>query len=186
MGSVLLLVKLTGKNRLSRMFSKNERNALVWFMVGRLLRVLEGFSVYVATPDEVSGGFTVVKDEWEDINKVIGKARKVIQDDILVLPCDLPFVERKDIDILVNNETTIVPSQSGGTNALFLPENVDIVTQFGENSFEKHCTVFEEKGISYEVYKSDQYRDMDTEADIVWALAHKKDSEFSRFVKELF
>jgi 2-phospho-L-lactate guanylyltransferase (CobY/MobA/RfbA family) len=168
------------------MFSWSERKALVWFMVGRMLRVLEGLSVYVATPDEVFGAFTVVKDEWGDINKVIGKARKVIQDDILVLPCDLPFVEREDIDILLNNETKIVPSQSGGTNALFLPENVDIVTQFGENSFERHCKLFEEKEILYKVYKSDQYRDMDTEADIAWALTNKKDSEFSRFLRELF
>lgn len=188
MASILLLLKLDGKSRLSRLFSKNGRIALIRFMAGRLLQILEGLPlpVYVATPDEVPGDFEVIKDEWENINKVIDKARKVINDDILVLPCDLPFVEHEDIETVINGEIKIVPSQSGGTNALFLPENVDIATKFGENSFEKHCKLFENEGIPYTVYESEKFRDIDTEADIMWALKNKKNSEFSQFVKEIF
>jgi 2-phospho-L-lactate guanylyltransferase len=186
MGSVLLLVKLSGKNRLSHRYTEEQRRRLVLFLFERMLKVLDGFDVYVASPDNLEGGgFKVIRDEWKDINKVITAARKIIRDDILILPCDLPFVGRDGIEELFNCGIKIVPSQNGGTNALFLPVDVDIVTQFGKNSFEKHVKVFESQGLHYEVIRSDRFRDIDTEEDIMWALEHGGECEFSQFVKEL-
>lgn len=184
MVSVLLLVKLHGKQRLSHVYTGEQRQKLMLFFLERMLRVLQGLQVYVATPDDISGDYNVIKDEWWDINKVITKARKTVKDDFLIIPCDLPFVEREDIDILIGKQVMVVPSQDGGTNALFLPVNVEIETQFGINSFEKHVQMLEKKNLEYGVYRSDKFRDIDTEEDIEWALEHEKDSEFSRFVRE--
>lgn len=185
MGSVLLLVKLNGKQRLKNVYTEGQRRKLVLFLFERMLRVLHGLQIYVATPNDMYGSdYTVIKDEWGDINKVITKARSMVEDDVLILPCDLPFVEREDIDLLFKGGIKIVPSQNGGTNALFLPVNVDIETQFGENSFEKHLDLLEKRNLEYEIYESDKFRDIDAEEDILWALEHEKDSEFSRFVRE--
>jgi 2-phospho-L-lactate guanylyltransferase (CobY/MobA/RfbA family) len=151
-----------------------------------MLKVLEGFDVYAGSPDDLVGkGFRVIRDEWKDINKVITRARSVVKDDILILPCDLPFVKREDVRELFNCGIKIVPSQNGGTNALFLPVDVDIVTRFGKNSFKKHLKTFECQGLDYKVIRSDRFRDIDTEEDIMWALEHGGECEFSQFVREL-
>ncbi len=152
------------------------------FLFERLIRVLNGLTVYVGTPDDISGDFVVIKDEWGDVNKVIKKAREAIKDDLLVLPCDLPFVEREDVERLMREKVMIVPSQDGGTNALFLPKDMTFETRFGTNSFRKHVRTIEKEGLEYEVCKSDIFRDIDTEKDIVWTLTHRRDSEFSKFI----
>ncbi|MBU7013553.1 MAG: hypothetical protein HXS52_11245 [Theionarchaea archaeon] len=186
MGSVLLLVRLSGKARLSHLYTEEQRRTLVVFLFERMLEVLEGLTVYVATPDDlVDGRFQVIRDEWKDINKVITRARKTVKEDMLVLPCDLPFVERNDITQLFNDRIKIVPSQNGGTNALFLPAHVNIVTQFGSNSFENHLKAFECQGLHYEIVRSDRFRDIDSEEDIAWALEHRGESAFSHVVREL-
>lgn len=185
MDAVLLLVKFNGKQRLKNVYTEEQRRKLILFLFKKMLKVLEGFTVYVATPDGLSGDkFTVIRDEWGDINKVISKARCMVPEDLLILPSDLPFLERDDIDLVIGEEICIVPSQDGGTNALFLPHNTDFVTQFGEDSFEKHVKLLEEKNLEYEIYESDNFRDIDTEKDILWTLEHRKNSEFSKFVKK--
>lgn len=184
MGSIVLLVKLEGKQRLSQVYSDEQRERLILFCFERILKVLEGFKIFVITPDDILGNFNVMRDEWGDLNKSIRKRREKIGDDILILPCDLPFVEREDIDRLIGEKVRIVPSQNGGTNALFLPVEVDIETQFGENSFKKHLETLKSGKIEYDVYESDKFRDVDTEEDILWALEYRRDSEFSKFVRE--
>lgn len=185
MGAVLLLVKFKGKQRLKNVYTEEKRRKLILFLFKKILKVLEGFTIYVATPDDLpDNGFTVIRDEWGDINKVISKARRMVTEDLLILPSDLPFLERDDIDVVIGGEICIVPSQNGGTNALFLPQNTDFVTQFGEDSFEKHVKLLEEKNLEYKIYESDNFRDIDTEKDILWTLEHRKNSEFSKFVKE--
>jgi 2-phospho-L-lactate guanylyltransferase (CobY/MobA/RfbA family) len=150
-----------------------------------MLTILDGLTIYVATTGDLpKNNYTIIADEWKDINKVITRSRKMIKDDLLILPCDLPFVSREDIDTLLQGKTTIVPSQDGGTNALFLPAAVEIETQFGKNSFEKHLDALNSRNVAYEVYTSDNFRDIDTEEDIVWAL-EQGDSLFSRFLAEL-
>ncbi len=184
MGSVLVLVKLDGKKRLGNIYTREERRRLVLFLFERLIRVLNGLNVYVGTSDDISGDFVVIKDEWGDVNSVIKKAREVIKDDLLVLPCDLPFVEREDVDRLMGGKVMIVPSQDGGTNALFLPLNVRVKTQFGENSLRKHIRIFEKENLPYGIVESDHFRDIDTKEDIEWTLKCKGDSDFSRVIKE--
>lgn len=187
MVSILVLVKLNGKQRLVKVYTKEQRRSLILFMFERMLEVLEGLSIYVATPDDLSrDSCEIIRDEWGDINKAIANARAAVKDDFLILPCDLPFVEREDIDMLLceGTKVRIVPSQDGGTNALLLPATAEIETQFGENSFERHLSLLKCNNLEYEILKSDQFRDVDTEEDILWALEHKKDSEFSRFVRQ--
>ena len=185
MVSILLLLNLHGKKRL-HLYTEEQREKLVLFLFERILTVLKGMKVYVLTPDDIpERDYTIIRDEWRDINKVVAKARSHIVDDVLILPCDLPFVERDDIHGLCKDGIKIVPSQNGGTNALFLPVEVDIETQFGKNSSEKHAKILEEKNIEYEVHRSDKFRDIDTEEDILWAFEYEKDSPFTKFIKEL-
>ena len=186
MVTVLLLVELNGKRRLSHLFTEAQRRKLVLFFFERMVRVLDGFTIYAATPDDLSeNGYCVIRDEWGDINKVITKARERVQADLLILPCDLPFVECRDIDELLRGKSiVIVPSQDGGTNALILPRDVRFETQFGKNSFRKHLDLLKSKNLAHSIYESDNFRDIDTEEDVAWALEHRKDSEFVKFLKE--
>jgi 2-phospho-L-lactate guanylyltransferase len=185
MNSILLMLKLNGKKRLSHVYTEEKRQKLILFMFERILRILRGFTIYVATPDHISQGeYEIVRDEWGDINKVIEKARGMIKDDFLILPCDLPFVEREDIDVLLEGKIKIVPSQDGGTNAFFLPVTVDLKTQFGENSFKKHLELLKCRNLEYEIYESERLWDIDSEKDLMWALEYGRDSEFSEFVRE--
>lgn len=182
MSSILVLVKLQGKKRLYT-YTEEERHSIVRFLLERMLTILEGMPVYVGTPDDIPG--TIVRDEWGDINRVITKARELIQDDLLILPCDLPIVEKADVEELCKTGVVrIVPSRDGGTNALFLPSGVDIKPQFGENSFENHKKVLESQGITYEVYESERFRDVDTTGDIEWVLEKYGDSAFAQFIRE--
>ena len=183
MCSVLLLVNVYGKKRLSHLYTEEQRRKLIVFFFERLLSILDGRTIYVATTGDLpKNNYTIIADKWKDINKVIERARKMIKDDLLILPCDLPFVNREDIAAITHGKTTLVPSQDGGTNALFLPASVDIETQFGKNSFEKHVAMLKCKNVEYDVYTSDNFRDIDTEEDIVWALEHRKDSAFATFL----
>ncbi len=187
MVSILLLVKLNGKQRLFNVFTEEQRRKLILFLFERMLKVLEGLSIYVTTPDDLPpGGYTIIRDEWGDINKAITKARTCIRDDFLIFPCDLPFLEREDVDFLLGGKmkVKIVSSQDGGTSALVLPVDTEIETQFGEDSFRKHLEVLEKESVEYEIYESDNFRDIDTKEDIIWALEHRRSSEFSEFIRK--
>lgn len=184
MVSIFLLLKYHGKKRL-HIYTEEKRQKLILFLFERILNVLKGMNVYVLTPDDIPDkGCTVIRDEWRDINKVITKARSQITDDVLILPCDLPFVERDDINALRGRKVIIVPSQNGGTNALYLPDGVEFETQFGKNSFQNHIDLLHKRNLEYEILESDDFRDIDTEEDISWALEHRRDSKFSQFITE--
>lgn len=185
MVSIVLMLKLNGKQRLSSLLTAGQRQAMILFLFERMLSVLEGYTIYIATPDILETRHDIISDQWGDINKVLSKARQIIAGDMIILPCDLPFVEREEIETLTDTCVTIVPSQDGGTNALYLPENVSFETQFGKSSFNNHIKIFESLKIPYRVYRSDKFRDIDSEADISWSLTHEQDSEFSQFFKTL-
>jgi 2-phospho-L-lactate guanylyltransferase len=62
----------------------------------------------------------------------------------LFLPADLPYVKKRDLDMLISSSphrdtAVLVPAQrSGGTNAIFLPQPVAFQFMMGEASFRKH------------------------------------------------
>lgn len=185
MVSIVLMLKLTGKQRLSPLLTGGQRHALILFLFERMLSVLKGCTIYIATPDILETHHAIISDQWEDINRVLSKARKIIAGDMIILPCDLAFVDREEIEALIDGCVTIVPSQDGGTNALYIPENISFETQFGKNSFKNHIKVLDSQKIPYRIYRSDKFRDIDSEADISWSLTHEQDSEFSQFFKAL-
>ena len=81
------------------MYTEEQRQKLILFLFERMMAVLEGMRIYVATPDGIPDNrYTIIRDEWGDINRVVARARSRITDDLLILPCDLPFVEREDMD----------------------------------------------------------------------------------------
>lgn len=185
MVSIVIMLKLAGKQRLSSLLPPEKRYALIHFLFDRMLRMLTGCTIYIATPDSLEGEYTIIRDRWKDINRVLSRARDIVEDDMIILPCDLPFVERDHIDALIANCVTIVPSQDGGTNALYVPKNVSFTTQFGKNSFQHHVDLFTSHNIAYRIVRCEKFRDIDEESDITWALSHEPDSEFSHFMSSL-
>jgi 2-phospho-L-lactate guanylyltransferase (CobY/MobA/RfbA family) len=181
MVTIVITLNLSGKKRLSSLLTAQQRYALILFLFERMLRILTGCTIYIATPDDLECEHAIIPDRWRDINTVLSCAQKIIHDDLIILPCDLPFVERNHIHGLMAECVTIVPSQDEGTNALYIPRDISFKTQFGKNSFQKHITLFESQHIPYQVMRNDKFRDIDSEDDISWALAHEQDSEFSHF-----
>jgi 2-phospho-L-lactate guanylyltransferase len=181
MVTIVVTLNLSGKKRLSSLLTTQQRHTLILFLFERMLRILTGYTIYIATPDELESEHTIITDRWKDINTVLSRAQDIIHDDLIILPCDLPFVERSHIGALIAEGVTIVPSQDGGTNALYIPQHISFETQFGKNSFHRHIALFESRHIPYRIVRNVKFRDIDSEDDISWALAHERDSEFSHF-----
>ncbi len=65
-------------------------------------------------------------------------------DKILIIPADLPFLQAKDVQIVVNQahaalSCIICPDEGQtGTNALMLPATLDYIFHYGVGSFHKH------------------------------------------------
>ncbi|MEM4446665.1 MAG: 2-phospho-L-lactate guanylyltransferase [Candidatus Jordarchaeales archaeon] len=78
----------------------------------------------------------------------------------LILPADLPLITPSDIKNIIKmgepDEKVVVisPSESNGTNALFMKPPGIIPPYFGEDSFNKHISASRERGVSVKVYTS--------------------------------
>jgi 2-phospho-L-lactate guanylyltransferase len=90
---------------------------------------------------------------------------------VLVLPCDLPELDARALDALVDaahgGDVTIAPDSSGtGTNALMMPARAAFEFRFGADSFARHCDVAAACGLSVVVHRSRALAfDVDTPAD---------------------
>ncbi len=91
---------------------------------------------------------TLVPESGHDLNQAVSQGRQVAvqrgADAILILPADLPRLERDDITTLYERGAAaagliIVPSNDNGTNALLLRPPHAINFAFGRNSFVHHC-----------------------------------------------
>lgn len=78
----------------------------------------------------------------------------------LILPADLPFITPTDIENIVkmgepdDKVVVISPSESDGTNALFMKPPGIIPPCYGEDSFKKHISASKERGVPVKVYTS--------------------------------
>ena len=96
-------------------------------------------------------------DESTSVDNACNYLKTIGASAVLRLPGDIPNIEAKDIDLLINEGkhdgvSIIVPSDSGtGTNAFYkCPPDV-ISSSFGENSFQKHIKSFITKDIKFKV-----------------------------------
>ena len=126
------------KSRLSPFFSIEKRKTLVYFMFLHVLSVLDDMPVTVLTSSYAAQD--LAKDRAGNINSAITAFSEAVDDDILILPCDLPFLEKRDVSTLIGNGTSlsIAPSHNGGTSGIFVPRGTPFFPKFGPGSFQEH------------------------------------------------
>ncbi|MBN1785487.1 MAG: 2-phospho-L-lactate guanylyltransferase [Candidatus Methanofastidiosa archaeon] len=183
--AIVLLNLENAKSRLSPFFSLEERRNIVLIMFNHVLSVLKDYRVNVLARTH-KPSINGLKDT-DDINNGIIDMRKRIDDDILILPCDLPILRKEDVLKLMGNYHTlsIAPSQDDGTSGLYLPKGIDFTPMFGKGSFSLHMREAEMKGISLRTYESENFRDLDTMEDLKWTLAHGGPLELSRYMSSI-
>ena len=147
-----------GKRRLAPALSGIERRALTgWFFtrtvaVARAVLPAADLILVSAAPDllaygQAAGLRTVREAEPGDLNAALclgaDAARRNGADATLSLSCDLPFLERNDLEAMMATArpgtVTIAPDRSGtGTNAMLVAPVGAIPFLYGQNSFAAH------------------------------------------------
>jgi len=164
--AIVLLNIENAKSRLSPYFGIEDRRNLVLLMLLHVLNVLDEIPVTILPKSSSCKKSSF--DVEGDINIGILRLKEKIDDDILVLPCDLPSLKGEDVLKLMGNYRTlsIAPSQNNGTGALFIPKDLDFIPKFGKDSFNEHKIEAEERGMPLRVFESDGFRDIDTIEDV--------------------
>ena len=186
------------KSRLADLLTENQRRELTGHLLSHLIEVGRQVNqiqrISVATPDpEVellvgSQPVTIILEEGRrGLNSALAQGRDVAaenSDCILILPCDLPFISKRDIEILLapladrtntdspgaqNNkgQMVICPNLDGdGTNALLLCKAGDFTFRFGQNSFQKHLFEADIRGLTTHIVDPEGIKfDLDSEED---------------------
>jgi len=107
------------------------------------------------------GARTVLEDGAPELNVALTRATIVAKtyatQGVLILPADLPLISSDDIRCLIEKAkdppvVVIAPDRSyQGTNALLVCPAGLIPYEFGENSFDNHCSRAKEAGARLEV-----------------------------------
>ena len=173
------------KTRLSRKFTKEEREDLALGMLKRVIGALKSASVEVFW---VVGGDTRVRNltrnsngMWleemgRNLNDTLGKAfdrafeRRI---GAMYVASDLPFLKASDIHSLLQssrrqNNISLAPARrDGGTNAILVPFGIPFRPELGPRSFIRHLSQAASLGISVAIcYSSGLGFDLDTTDDL--------------------
>ncbi|MFV3126834.1 2-phospho-L-lactate guanylyltransferase [Niveispirillum sp. KHB5.9] len=156
-----------GKRRLSPALSATERRALTgWFFtrtvaVARSVLPASDIILVSAAPDllaygQEAGLHIVAEAHPGDLNTALrlgaAAARRKGADATLCLSCDLPFLERNDLEAMIATArpgaVTIAPDRSGiGTNAMLTAPIGAIPFLYGQNSFTAHSAAAKAAGL---------------------------------------
>ncbi len=117
---------------------------LTWWVVSDDASVLEAAA---------ERRFGVVRDPERGLNAAVARAITEVSvqgaESITVVPCDTPLAFRGDlVDLLDTGSTSdvvVVPSEDGGTNALYMSPPDLLTPSFGEGSLRKHLQLAEER-----------------------------------------
>ncbi len=161
-----------GKSRLAGVLNEDERAALNQELLERTLKTLSSLKELIQTmvvsrdPQALAiarnyDALTLREDGRPELNTALKRAMMVLQMDAsgaLILPADLPFMEREDVIALleraVDHSPAVVISpdrRRNGTNALLtIPPGV-IQYGYGKGSFERHCERAREVGAHLEI-----------------------------------
>ena len=187
------------KSRLARVLTEKERINLTRHLLVQLLDVIEkvpalDIALVVSSDMEVlelaqeHSALILSEKKQNGLNEALCQAKQYAHDhyceSILVLPCDLPFVQEEDIELFLSAAETqdsepddesapdmrtmiISPDQSGkGTNALFLYPVSSFNFQFGPESFKRHLREAAHQGMTSRIVDPPGLTfDLDTEED---------------------
>lgn len=161
-----------GKSRLAGTLSEDERAELNRRLLQRTIQTLTNLNeieqVLVVSRDSSAlalardmGARTVQEDGAPALNTALKRATVVAQvyasRGVLVVPADLPLLNRDDVAALLARSTNppvvvIAPDRhQKGTNALLLSPADIIEYDFGEGSFKRHCDRARKAGARLEV-----------------------------------
>jgi 2-phospho-L-lactate guanylyltransferase len=187
------------KSRLANVLTEDQRKELTWVLLLQLIEVSRQVSqiqqILIVTPDPkveslVSPhvAITLLESGKQGLNGALAESRDYAVADadcILILPCDLPFITRLDIEMLLapladldsrsisgdpqqNGPLMVIcPDQHGdGTNALLLCEPMDFTFYYGPDSFRKHLEEASLRGLKINRVEPDGVKfDLDREED---------------------
>jgi 2-phospho-L-lactate guanylyltransferase len=182
------------KTRLAPVLSGRRRKELAEVLYRRTLRValacrgIAGVLVVSKDPSVLRtakqlGAMAVAEAAHDGLNRALARgaaeAQKRGAEAIIVLPADLPFLERRNIESLVRGRRkppffVVVPDNRGtGTNLLFFAPPGRIPFQFGAQSFRRHRLAGKRLGYTVAVHREPAIaRDLDGPRDLRAAAAH--------------
>lgn len=155
-----------GKSRLAGELDPVQRSDLSRRLLGHLLSIAHDSDLFtgilVVSRDDLvrqiatEAGVATMHELGHGLNDALEAAREqVLQwdaDAIVVLPSDLPWVTKADLDALVRAgeraPVVLAPSQDGGTNALYLRPADAIKFSYGKQSALRHAQLAAQRGFS--------------------------------------
>lgn len=174
------------KSRLSPALDAGARTALSRRLLTHVLGVAQASGVLagilVVSRDPAvhtlaaQQGAIPLPEPFPNLNAALESARSAAlerkADALLVLPADLPLLAAEDIAhlhaLIARAPVVLVPSRTGGTNALALRPPGAIPFAFGENSFVAHCALAAASGLAVEVWESPALAvDVDLPTDLI-------------------
>lgn len=184
----------SGKSRLAKVLEEKARAELNRHLLVHTLQVLGSLQqqieqILVTSPDPAVlalarkyGARTIHEESVSGLNHALARATFFAQErytqGVLILPTDLPLLQREDIERILERGKTppvvvIVPDRHHrGTNALFISPPGLIAYEFGENSFQRHCEQARAAGARLEILHLDRISlDLDEANDL--ALLHQ-------------
>lgn len=176
------------KSKLTNVLSEEDRTILNFQMYENTLKVLSKIEiphqVLVVSKDSsvlsVARSFkakTLQEDGESGLNLALGKSIQVIKaysaQKVLILPADLPFINKEDLEGVMEYEANgpfmlISPDRKmSGTNLLYISPPDLIEFSFGLGSFERHVRQAQLKNATIEVRKfSGSDLDIDSPEDL--------------------
>jgi 2-phospho-L-lactate guanylyltransferase len=179
--------------------TRDQRKELTCKLLLHLIEVSRQASqiqrIVIVTPDpEVEilvrphDAITLIESGKQGLNGALTESRDFAAadaDGILILPCDLPFITRLDIEMFLaplaeldSNSLSGAPEQNGplmvicpdqhgtGTNALLLCEPMEFTFNYGPDSFRKHLEEASLRGLKINKIEPDGVKfDLDSEED---------------------
>jgi 2-phospho-L-lactate guanylyltransferase len=164
------------KSRLAEVLSPEQRSRFAEMLFRRILTVVKSVphvtGTLVISRDTKAlsiarelGAKTLQESNPSDLNPALERATEVVRvwggDAVLVLPADLPFISKEDIETIAEMGrfgTKVVLAtdrESDGTNAFLMRPAGLIPYNYGKGSFERHSIAAKLAGADLKIYASD-------------------------------
>ena len=176
------------KRRLAHILSAAERADLIHRFLVHTLRILNKSGVIerilvvsgderVLTTAPLYGAEALVETAVNGLNPAVTYATQFAADSgataVLILPADLPFIEEKDVAIMVATDndtlqmTICSDDKNDGTNALLISPPTPFTFHFGPGSFQQHLQeAFQREYTVHLIQNAPNLKfDLDTEED---------------------
>ena len=173
------------KSRLSKNFSRDDREDLALGMLRRVIGAVKAASIgpfwVVGGDDRVrnaarNAGGLWLEEMGRNLNDTLGKAfERAFErgNSAMYLASDLPFIKTSDVHSVLQssrqqNNISLAPARrDGGTNAILVPQGLPFRPELGGKSFIRHMSQAANLGISVAIcYSPGLGFDLDTPDDL--------------------